>query len=97
MTAVGAGVHMLIQEAAGGGVQSGAAWALDGGAALYLVCLTIAQHLVDDRVDTRLTRTLGVGALLVLAAVATALTPVSLVALSALTLTALVVYETAQA
>jgi hypothetical protein len=96
LTAVGAGVHMLIQETAAGGVQSGAAWALDGGAAVYLVCLTIAQHLVDRGLDTRVTRVLGAGALLVLAAVATALTPVTFVALSALTLTALVIYETAQ-
>jgi low temperature requirement protein LtrA len=93
LTAVGAGVHMLIQEAATGAVQSGAAWALDGGAALYLGCVTIAQHLVDSGVDTRRGRALDAGALIVLAAVATALTPVAFVALSAAALIALVVHE----
>jgi low temperature requirement protein LtrA len=93
LTAVGAGVHMLIQEAAIGGVQAGAAWALDGGAALYLLCVTVAQQLVDDGVATRLPRLLGAGALGALAAVATALTPVSFVALSAAALAALVIYE----
>jgi hypothetical protein len=33
----------------------------------HLVCLTIAQHLVDRGLDTRVTRVLGAGALLVLA------------------------------
>ena len=47
LTAVGAGVHMLIQEAATGHAQAGAAWALDGGAALYLLCLTVAQHVTS--------------------------------------------------
>jgi low temperature requirement protein LtrA len=93
LTAVGAGVHMLIQEAAAGSVQAGAAWALDGGAALYLACVTVAQRLVDRGIDTPGARALGAVALL---ALATALAPVAFVALSAATLAALVVCEIAR-
>ena len=49
----GAGVHLLIQEAATGDAQAGAAWALDGGAALYLLCLTVAQHVTDRGAGAR--------------------------------------------
>ena len=69
LTAVGAGVHMLIQEAATGDAQAGAAWALDGGAALYLLCLTIAQHVTERGADARAARALAGVALVVLAAV----------------------------
>jgi low temperature requirement protein LtrA len=93
LTAVGAGVHMLIQEAAAGEAQSGAAWALDGGAALYLLCLTVAQHVTDRGADARAARALAGLGLVVLAALAGALTPVSVVACSAAALVALVVYE----
>jgi hypothetical protein len=84
---------MLIQEAAEGTAQAGAAWALDGGAALYLLCLTIAQHVTDRGADTRSARALAGAALVVLAVLAAAMTPVSFVACSAAALLALVVYE----
>jgi low temperature requirement protein LtrA len=93
LTAVGAGVHMLIQEAASGEAQAGAAWALDGGAALYLLCLTIAQQVTERGADARAARALAGLALVVLAAAVGALTPVSLVACSAAALVALVIYE----
>jgi low temperature requirement protein LtrA len=93
LTAVGAGVHMLIQEAATGAAQAGAAWALDGGAALYLLCLTVAQQVTDRGADARSARALTGVALVVLAALAGAMTPVSFVACSAAALVALVVYE----
>ena len=93
LTAVGAGVHMLIQEAATGNAQAGAAWALDGGAALFLLCLTVAQHVTDRGAGARAARALAGLGLVVLAALAGALTPVSLVACSAAALVALVVYE----
>jgi low temperature requirement protein LtrA len=93
LTAVGAGVHMLIQEAATGQAQAGAAWALDGGAALYLLCLTIAQQVTARGADARAARALAGLALVVLAVAVGALTPVSLVACSAAALVALVVYE----
>ncbi len=93
LTAVGAGVHMLIQEAVTGEAQAGAAWALDGGAALYLLCLTIAQHVSGPGADTRAARALAGLALVALAAVSGALTPVSFAACSAAALVALVVHE----
>jgi low temperature requirement protein LtrA len=93
LTAVGAGVHMLIEEAATGDAQAGAAWALDGGAALYLLCVTVAQHVTDRGAEALGARAVAGLALVVLAAVVGALTPVSLVACSAAALLALVVYE----
>jgi low temperature requirement protein LtrA len=93
LTAVGAGVHMLIQEAATGTAEAGAAWALDGGAALYLLCLTIAQHVTERGADGRAARALTGLALVVLAAVAGTLTPSGFVACSAAALVALVIYE----
>jgi low temperature requirement protein LtrA len=93
LTAVGAGVHMLIEEAATGDVQAGAAWALDGGAALYLLCLTIAQHVTERGAHAPTARALAGLALVVLAAAVGALTPVSVAACSAAALAALVVYE----
>jgi low temperature requirement protein LtrA len=93
LTAVGAGVHMLIEEAATGDAQAGAAWALDGGAALYLLCLTVAQHVTDRGADALGARALAGVALVALAALVGALTPVSIVACSAAALLALVVYE----
>ena len=76
-----------------GTTQAGAAWALDGGAALFLVCLTVAQHATDRGAGARAARALAGVGLVVLAALAGALTPVSLVACSAAALLALVVYE----
>jgi len=93
LTAVGAGVHMLIEEAAAGGIDAGAAWALDGGAALYLLCLTVAQGVTDRGAGAAGARAVAGIALLVLAACVGLLTPVSLVACSAAALLALVVHE----
>jgi low temperature requirement protein LtrA len=74
-------------------LQAGAAWALDGGAALYLLCLTIAQQVTERGADARAARALAGIALVVLAAAVGILTPVSLVACSAAALVALVIYE----
>jgi low temperature requirement protein LtrA len=95
LTAVGAGVHMLIDEAAGGDVQTGAAVALNGGAALYLLCVTVCQQLSARRLGgaARTARALAGAALAGVAAVSWLLTPVSFVACSAAALAALVVYE----
>ena len=86
-------VHMLIQEAATGDAQAGAAWALDGGAAVFLLCLTIAQHVTERGAPARAARALAGVALVLLALLVGALTPVSFVACSAAALLALVVYE----
>jgi len=95
LTAVGAGVHMLIQDAPGGDVEAGAAWALGGGAVLYTLGLTVAQHVSDRDVDagTRRARGLASGAIVILAALAGVLTPVSFAAGCAGALVALVVSE----
>ena len=78
----------------GDGRRAGrAAWALDGGAALYLLCLAIAQQVTERRADARSARALAGLALVALAALVGALTPVSFVACSAAALVALVVYE----
>jgi low temperature requirement protein LtrA len=95
LTAVGAGVHLVIADASIGDVQAGTAWALGGGAALYLLCLTIAQHVSAREVEpeVRSARALAGGTLLVLAALAGHLTPVRFAAASAAALVALVVAE----
>jgi low temperature requirement protein LtrA len=95
LTAVGAGVHMLIDEAAGGDVQAGAAVALNGGAALYLLCLTVCQQVSARQLGApeRTARALAGAALLLAAAVSGLLSPVAFVAISAATLGGLVVYE----
>jgi low temperature requirement protein LtrA len=95
LTAVGAGVHMLIDEAAGGDVQAGAAVALNGGAALYLLCLTVCQQVSARHLGApeRAARALAGAALMLAAAVSGLLSPVAFVAISAATLGGLVVYE----
>jgi low temperature requirement protein LtrA len=93
LTAVGAGVHMLIEEAAKGDAQTGAAWALDGGAALFLLCVTIAQQVTDRGADALGARVVAGLALVVLASLVGILTPVGFVACSAAALLALVAYE----
>ncbi len=48
LTAVGAGVNLLIEP-----VGAAAAWAFDGGAALFLLCVTVAQALTSTGLDPR--------------------------------------------
>jgi hypothetical protein len=88
-------VHMLIDEAAGGDVQAGAAVALNGGAALYLLCLTVCQQVSARHLGApeRTARALAGAALVLAAAVSGLLSPVAFVAISAATLGGLVVYE----
>ena len=95
LTAVGAGVHMLIDEAAGGEVEAGAAVALNGGAAVYLLCLTVCQQVSARHLGApeRAARGLAGTALVLVAAVSGLLSPLAFVAISAATLSALVVYE----
>jgi low temperature requirement protein LtrA len=93
LTAVGAGVHTLIRAAAVGGFDAGAAWALDGGAVVYLVCLTAAQAVSDRPEDERGARAVAAVALIAVALARPVLTPVALASLSAAALVALVVHE----
>src|SRR4051812_2324440 len=93
LTAVGAGVQLLIEEAAHGHLEAGAAWALCGGAALYLLCLTVVQRVAGRADVDRVARALAGAALLALAVAAGALTPVALAAGAAAALLVLVVVE----
>jgi low temperature requirement protein LtrA len=93
LTAVGAGVQLLIEEAAHGHLEAGAAWALDGGAALYLLCLTVVQRAAGRADVSARARALTAVALLALAVAAGVLTPVALTAASATALLVLVVVE----
>jgi ABC-type nitrate/sulfonate/bicarbonate transport system permease component len=81
--------------ASAGHVQAGTAWALGGGAALYLGCLTVAQRVSARGVDpaVRNARALAGAALVVLAGIATHLTPVTLAAIAGAILVALVAVE----
>jgi low temperature requirement protein LtrA len=99
LTAVGAGVHLFIEEARHDHVVAGAAWALDGGAALYLICLGVAQHETLGRIRpaVKLARYGVAAALLLAAAFASALSPVVLVLVSAALLAGLAAYETSRA
>jgi low temperature requirement protein LtrA len=94
LTAVGAGVHLLIEEADTGILDSGAVWALDGGAALFLLCVTVAQVLGDRRVASA-ARAVAGATLVAIAAVTSSAdgAPVLVAALSAAVLTGLVVVE----
>jgi low temperature requirement protein LtrA len=93
LTAVAAGVHMLIEES-GMHVDAGAAWALDGGAALYLVCLTVLQGTTAAGVGAQVRVARAVAGAALVAAAATLGSAVTLAACSAAALVALVVFET---
>jgi low temperature requirement protein LtrA len=95
LTAGGAGVRLLIEEAPSGGLETGAAWALAGGAALALACLCVTQSLAE-RPPSRLAlrrRLMGAALLLAVAALAGALSPLALAAIVATVLAALVAGE----
>jgi low temperature requirement protein LtrA len=95
LTAVGAGVHLLIEPAGGHGASTAGAWAFDGGASLYLVCLTINQRLtatgLRDRVRTA--RLVCAALLLACATLATRTSPLVLTAFTAACLIVLVICE----
>ena len=85
LTAVSAGVSLAIEQASDDALDAGTRWALAGGAALYLVCVTVAQRMTVEGVirGTTRTRAAGVVALVGLALVGGALAPVLFVALTA--------------
>jgi low temperature requirement protein LtrA len=95
LTAVSAGVTLGIQQASAEQLDAGTRWALCGGGAVYLACLTVAQRALVRGVSRRkvIARVLTIGALVVLAAVGAALGPVAFVAATASVLLALVVFE----
>jgi low temperature requirement protein LtrA len=97
LTAVGAGVHLLIVEVADhhDHASAGTAWALNGGATLFLLCLWVAQHTTTRGVIKGVgTARIAVATVLVaLAAAAGTLPPVVFVAVSAAALVGLVAFE----
>ena len=95
LTAFSAGVALLIDQASKGGVDAGTRWALAGGAALYLACVTIAQRATEQGVlrGTETARAVAICVLVALALVGGALDPVVFAGASALTLVGLVAYK----
>ena len=95
LTAVSAGVALAINDASNDHLDPGARWALCGGAALYLACLTVAQRALTRGVSRRKAIARGVtgAALVVLAALGAAFQPWVFVAVVAFALLGLVVFE----
>jgi low temperature requirement protein LtrA len=95
LTAVSAGIALAIEDAAASNLDAGTRWALAGGAALYLVCVTIAQRATEQGVlqGTEAARAIAVAVLLLLALVGAELDPVPFTALTATTLVLLVAYK----
>ena len=95
LTAVAAGVNLLIEEAGTGSLDAGARWALCGGAAVYLCCTSVIQ----DATARGILRTiLGlrlsvVGLLVALAFLGAGLRPVTFAAVMVALLVALVAFE----
>ncbi len=87
LTAFGAGVRLLIE----GSGDAGARWAFCGGAALYLVCLTVAQRLTTAGVPSARARAAAAVALAALAVAAPS--PVPVAGAGAAVLAALVGFE----
>jgi low temperature requirement protein LtrA len=94
LTAVSAGVALAIQQAPGH-LDDGARWALCGGAAAYLACLTVAQRALVRGVSRRkvIARAVAIAALVVIALAGAELRTVAFVASTTAVLLALVVYE----
>jgi low temperature requirement protein LtrA len=95
LTAVAAGVNLLIEEAGAGSLDAGARWALCGGAAVYLCCTSVIQ----DATARGILRTiLGlrlsvVGLLVALAFLGAGLRPVTFAAVMVALLVTLVAFE----
>ncbi len=98
LVAVSAGVELLIEESTGHHLAGGARWALCGGAAVYLACLSVVQSATSHGVARQIVAARGVAiaALLVLGAASAGLAPVTTAALLAAVLVALVLFEIAR-
>jgi low temperature requirement protein LtrA len=92
LTALSAGVSLVIERASAGGLDTGTRWALAGGAALFLVCITVCQRVTVQGVlpGTLWTQTVGAAALVALARVGGSLERIAFVALAAGVLVAVV-------
>jgi low temperature requirement protein LtrA len=97
LTAVAAGVHMLIEQTAADHLDIGARVALGAGVALSLACLTLTQRMSIRGVPRRIVALRASAALaaLVILLLGVALVPVAVAGALALVLVALVIAETA--
>jgi low temperature requirement protein LtrA len=95
LTAVGAGVQLLIEPTAGRDASTAGAWAFDGGTSVYLLCLTINQRLTATGLSTRvrIARLACTALLLACATQVTHTSPLVVAAVTAACLTVLVIYE----
>jgi low temperature requirement protein LtrA len=95
LTAFSAGITLAIEGASADHLDAGARWALAGGAALYLACLTAVQLATEQGLleGTTRARTLAVIALVVLALFGGYLVPVVFVGLTAATLVLVVIVK----
>ena len=95
LTAFSAGVGLAIDEAAAPALDAGTRWALAGGAALYLACVTIAQRATVQGLlpGTERARVVAAATLVLLGLVGGELDPVLLVGLVSATLVLLVAYK----
>jgi len=95
LTAVGAGITLAIEQSSESGLDAGTRWALAGGAAAYLVSLTIAQQrtVLGFLPRTAQSRLLASSALVAFAALGGELEPVVFTALTTAVLVGLVVFK----
>ena len=95
LTAMSAGIALAIEQASSDQLDAGSRWALAGGAALYLACVTAAQRASVQGVlaGTVPARAIGVSALVILALVGGELDPLVFTALTAVALVSLVVFK----
>ena len=95
LTAVGAGIALAIEHSSDSGLDAGTRWALAGGAAAYLVFLTIAQRrmVLGFLPRTAQSRAVGAGVLVAFAALGGELEPVVFTGLATAVLFGLVVVK----
>ena len=98
LTAVASGVSLLIGEAGAERLDAGARWALGGGAAVYLCCVTVLHSATVQGIFPAIVRArlVAVGLLVALSLAGASLRPVAFVVLLLAVLVTLVVFETTQ-
>jgi low temperature requirement protein LtrA len=95
LTAVAAGVNLLIEEAGAASLGAGVRWALCGGAAVYLCCVSLIQDATARSIVPAILRVRlsVVGLLVALALIGAGFRPVTFAALMLAVLITLVAFE----
>jgi low temperature requirement protein LtrA len=96
LTAVGAGITLAIEQSSEPGLDAGTRWALAGGVATYLVCLTVAQSrttTLHSLPRTAQSRIVAAAALVAFALGGGEVEPVAFTAITTGVLVALVVFK----